>query len=150
MSFIVKINGLDHLEISYQSKSINLTAFYKKLFSVLNKLDNRLHFECSDSLGYITTLPSNLGSTLETAYTIKMPNTCQRIKNQVMSFENIKDLGQDFENIEINPPVTESGEIIVTTVEKLGTSEAQALKNLIETTNKLIDAENRYAINEQI
>ena len=63
-SFIIKVNREDHLEIQYLEKKKDIESFFEKLARISSKLDHKLDFAHEDKLGFVTTLPQNLGTTL--------------------------------------------------------------------------------------
>ena len=64
-SFQIKVNNEDHLEIQYSEKNNSIEDFFKKLNSIAKDLDKELTFSKNAKLGFITTLPENLGTTLK-------------------------------------------------------------------------------------
>ena len=63
-SFTVKINGEDQLEIEFTSKEASINDSFTKFQKILDYLEKSLTFIKESKLGYITTLPENLGSSL--------------------------------------------------------------------------------------
>ena len=156
LSFVVKINGEDHLDIEYSLKETSVDKFFRKFFKITSILEKSIEISEDTKLGYVTTLPENLGSSLKIQTIIIAPNlkrktesgkTRENIQAQQSSLSeiineneshilNIKDDGSQFGKT-LNPD-----QISIYSIEKIGTSNRQACHKLNLSINLLIDKEN--------
>lgn len=90
LSFAVKINGEDQLEIEYSLKKTSINDYFAKFLAISDHLERELKFNKDEKYGYITTLPENLGTSLRAQVIIQVPNVTNKNKKDTLS-EMIKD-----------------------------------------------------------
>jgi protein-arginine kinase len=59
-TFIVKVNNLDHLEISYEIEDTGMMEAIDKLIDTLALIEEKMKFAHDYKLGYVTSLPKNI------------------------------------------------------------------------------------------
>lgn len=72
-TFLAWISETDHTRIISMQKDGRLDEVYRRLVKAVHIFERKLNFAHSDSLGYITFCPTNLGTTLRASVHIKIP-----------------------------------------------------------------------------
>lgn len=164
LSFVVKVNGEDHLNIEYSQKNTHIHHFFlKKFLKISLELEDKLGMSMDEKLGYVTTLPEKLGTSMKTQIIMKVPN----LKNKTEISKSKADIEQQQSNLSeliseneshiLNikgdgskiGETLEQDQVSILSVEKIGTSNRQAIHKLKVSINRLIDRENMYN-NKQI
>lgn len=130
---IILINLIDHLKII--SINPDYATCYSNLNNIVQTFEKSLKFETNKNYGYITTCPSNLGTTLQIKATIKIEN--------IMNFNIINELTQKlgFDSSQFDKNV-----LIVSQKNKLKNNEEEFINDFFEKIN-LIDFHENNILN---
>ncbi len=76
--FLVWVNEEDHLRIISMQKGGGLASVYERLRIVVAHIEEQLQFAHSERLGYLSSCPTNLGTTMRASIHIRIPQLSQR------------------------------------------------------------------------
>ncbi len=139
-SVSIMINEEDHIRLQVMSEGFELDKTYEQASSIDTLLDERLKFAFSDTLGYLTQCPTNLGTGMRASVMLHLP-ALQATKAMRKISENLAKLG-----IAIRGAYGEGTEPVAAMYQmsnqiSLGISEKTAVENLKNITRQLINQE---------
>ena len=74
LSLVVKINEEDHMDIQFSRDKTFVDDFFKKFNKISADLEEKLNFSMDEKLGYVTTLPDNLGTSFKIQTIMNAPH----------------------------------------------------------------------------
>ena len=150
-SVSIMINEEDHVRLQVMYEGFNLDRAYEQASRIDSLLDERLKFAFSDTLGYLTQCPTNLGTGMRASVMLHLPALHEAKAMRKIS-ENLSKLG-----ITIRGAYGEGSEPTADLYQlsnqiTLGISEKTAIENLKNITKQLIAQElkQREAMAKQI
>lgn len=138
----VMINEEDHLRMQAIGKGYCLQELYKKLDTLDDILDEKLHFAFSEQYGYLTACPSNLGTALRASVMIHLPAlTKQGLMNNIV--QAVTRLGMTVRGL--YGEGTQPGGAIyqISNQVTLGITEQETLERLDDIISQIADAEEK-------
>lgn len=106
------VNKRDHVVLSVMDKSNDLEASFRKLVDFVKNFESQIKAQKwrlmhNNHLGYVTTDPKNLGTTLKLTVRINLPNLCH--DSRLSAILKLLNLNQSFkligENFDIDEPL---------------------------------------------
>ncbi len=139
-SVSIMINEEDHIRLQVMSEGFELDKTYEQASRIDTLLDERLKFAFSDTLGYLTQCPTNLGTGMRASVMIHLP-ALQATKAMRKISENLAKLG-----LTIRGTYGEGSEPVAAMYQlsnqiSLGISEKTAIENLKNITLQLVNQE---------
>jgi len=137
-TFLVWINEEDILRIISMEQGGNVKSVFNRLEKAVNILSEKLEFAFNKQLGYLTACPTNIGCGERASVHIKIPLTSDDERNEIATKFNLQIRGIHGEHSE-----TEGGVYDVSNKRRLGISEWDGVKDLIQGSMALIEAEKK-------
>lgn len=136
--FRIWVNEEDHLRIISQETSSDLSAVFRRLCRALAALETYLLFERNERYGYLTSCPTNLGTTMRAGVHIQLKklNTNRDILARITEKHALQIRGSMGEKTAI-----EDGIFDISNRQRLGISESEIIKKLHRGLLEIISAE---------
>lgn len=139
-SVSIMINEEDHVRLQVMTEGFELDKTYEQASRIDTLLDEHLKFAFSDTLGYLTQCPTNLGTGMRASVMLHLP-ALQATKAMRKISENLSKLG-----LTIRGTYGEGTEPVAAMYQlsnqiSLGISEKTAIENLKNITRQLINQE---------
>ena len=139
-SISIMINEEDHIRLQVMCEGFDLDKAYEQASRIDTLLDERLKFAFSDTLGYLTQCPTNLGTGMRASVMLHLP-ALHAAKAMRKISENLSKLG-----ITVRGAYGEGSEPTADLYQlsnqiTLGISEKTAIENLKNITKQLIEQE---------
>lgn len=136
------VNEDEHLKIQCQMPGNNIPACYKEVLKLEKKLENKLSFSFNQSLGYLTSNPSVIGTGLKATIIAHLPSLV--ISTKIVDF--IKNLNQT--GFGVSSFFGEGNEIIgnlfqISNLITLGKNEESIIEELVAISKNLIEEEEK-------
>ncbi len=128
------INEEDHLRVMYLEKGSDIKHVAKELFSALTLLETNLSFAYSSQHGYLTSCPTNIGSTMRASifYKTSIPET--ELK-KICKYHGLSVRGTGGEGTKVVDGVFD-----ISLSVRFGYSEKELLNKFVGAVNKLAQA----------
>lgn len=128
----------DHLRLISQENSSDLAGVFNHLGSALAALEKRLNFIRDERYGYLTTCPTNLGTSMRAGVHIRLKNLSRRrtLLYELAGKHQLQLRGTGGENTEV-----EDGVFDISNKSRLGLSEVSIIRRLHRGILAIIDAE---------
>lgn len=150
-SVSIMINEEDHIRLQVMCEGFDLDRAYEQASRIDTLLDERLKFAFSDTLGYLTQCPTNLGTGMRASVMLHLP-ALSDAKAMRKIAENLSKLGMTIRGAygEGSEPTADLYQL--SNQITLGISEKTAIENLRNITKQLIarETEARRAMAERI
>merc|ERR1711997_894095 len=137
-TFLVWINEEDQLRIISMEQGGNVKSVFNRLEKAVNILCKKLDFAFNEQLGYLTACPTNIGCGERASVHIKIPLTSEDEINEIATKFNLQIRGIHGEHSE-----SKGGVFDVSNKRRLGISEWDGVKDLIQGSLALIEAEKK-------
>jgi len=137
-TFLVWINEEDQLRIISMEQGGNVKSVFNRLEKAVNILCEKLDFAFNEQLGYLTACPTNIGCGERASVHIKIPLTSEEEINEIATKFNLQIRGIHGEHSE-----SKGGVFDVSNKRRLGISEWDGVKDLIQGSLALIEAEKK-------
>lgn len=139
-SVSIMVNEEDHIRLQVMCEGFDLDRAYEQASRIDTLLDERLKFAFSDTLGYLTQCPTNLGTGMRASVMLHLPalkaaNAMQKIA------ENLSKLGITIRGAYGEGTEPKAGLYQLSNQITLGISEKTAIENLRNITKQLIAQE---------
>ncbi len=136
--FRVWVNEEDHLRIISQETSSNLSAVFARLCRALTSVESHLHFEKNAQYGYLTSCPTNIGTTMRAGVHIQLEklNKNREILTAITDKHDLQIRGTLGEKTEIDDGIFD-----ISNRQRLGISESEIVKKLHRGLLDIINAE---------
>ena len=139
-TFLVWLNEEDQLRIISMEKGSDIGSVFGRLCRAVNELDAQLGFQHSDSLGYLSGCPTNLGTGMRASVHVKIPHAyshpdfakiCEEFHIQARGIhgEHSVSTGADV------------GVYDISNKRRLGLSEVQCVQDMYNGVKKLLEIE---------
>ena len=135
--FIAWINEEDHIRIISMNKGGNFQAVFIKLFDSINQLSEHLDFAFDNSLGYLNSCPTNIGTGMRASVHIKLPHLSQQPDFKTICLS----LGLDVRGVDGEHSESKEGIFDISNIARFGVSEREILQTLVDGIRKLINLE---------
>lgn len=137
-TFCTWINEEDHIRIISLQEGGNLKAVYARMLKGLNFLSNKIEFNRSDRLGFLTFCPTNLGTTIRASVHIMLPKLAANKSklDEVAAKFKLQVRGETGEHSD-----SSSGIFDISNKRRLGLTEFAALKEMQDGILELIKIE---------
>jgi len=136
-TFLVWVNEEDHLRIISMEQGSDVGKVFDRLSRGVKAIGQRVPFARDSRLGYLTSCPTNLGSTIRASVHIRLPKLAAQ-----KDFKNITDeLNLQVRGIHGEHSESEGGVYDVSNKARLGLSEYEAVKQMYDGVKKLIELE---------
>lgn len=138
--FRVWVNEEDHLRIISQETSSNLSAVFTRLCRALAALETHFLFEKNERYGYLTSCPTNIGTTMRAGVHIQLEKLDKNraILTAITEKHDLQIRGTLGEKTEI-----ENGIFDISNRQRLGISESEIVKKLHSGLLDIINAEQK-------
>ena len=135
--FLVWINEEDQLRIISMEKGGDLHSVFDRLARAIGAIEEKLVFAFNEHLGFITSCPTNLGTTMRASVHVRLPNI-----GKADNFNDIcDDLGLSARGIHGEHSESEGGVWDISNKQRLGITEVQCVQRLYEGVKKLIETD---------
>ena len=137
-TFLVWINEEDQLRIISMQQGGNIKQAFTRLCDALAQIGQKLEFAYNDHLGFISSCPTNLGTSMRASVHIKLP----KLAADMTRFKSIADQHYlQIRGIHGEHSKSEGGVYDVSNRRRLGVSEVEAVQGLYDGVVALIAAE---------
>ena len=137
-TFLVWINEEDQLRIISMQQGGDIKQTFTRLCDALTQIGRKLEFAYSDHLGFISSCPTNLGTSMRASVHIKLPE----LAADMAQFKSIADQYYlQIRGIHGEHSESEGGVYDVSNRRRLGVSEVEAVQGLYDGVVALIAAE---------
>ena len=139
-TFLVWINEEDQLRIISMEQGGNVKSVFGRLEKAVKALCAKLEFAYNEKLGYLTACPTNIGCGERASVHIKLPLLAKKntVILEIAIKHNLQIRGIHGEHSE-----SEGGVFDVSNKRRLGISEWDGVKDLIQGTKALIEEEKK-------
>ena len=150
-SVSIMVNEEDHIRLQVMCEGFDLDHAYEQASRIDTLLDERLKFAFSDTLGYLTQCPTNLGTGMRASVMLHLP-ALQSAKAMRKIAENLSKLGITIRGAYGEGSEPKAGLYQLSNQITLGISEKTAIENLRNITKQLIaqELQTRAAMAKQI
>ena len=139
-TFLVWVNEEDHLRIISMEKGSDIQSVFRRLCQAAGEIEQKLEYQSTANLGYLTSCPTNLGTGMRASVHIKIPKAqsdprfkaiCKQYHIQARGVhgEHSVSTGED------------AGVYDVSNERRLGLSEVQCVQDMYDGIRKLMDIE---------
>lgn len=137
------VNEEDHLRIISQQSSSDLSGVFNKLTKALHFLEPNLVFERDDFYGYLTTCPTNIGTSMRAGVHIRLRELQNKIEllNTITRAHNLQIRGTKGEKTEV-----ENGVFDISNRQRLGITEMEIIRTLHRGLSEIIEMEKKFEI----
>lgn len=134
------VNEEDHLRIISQASCSDLSSVFNKLTEVLHVLETKLDFARDDVHGYLTTCPTNIGTSMRAGVHIRLDRLKNNIQllNTITRVHNLQIRGTKGEKTAVK-----NGVFDISNRQRLGISEVEIIKTLHRGLSAIINAEKK-------
>ncbi len=139
-SVSIMINEEDHVRLQVMCEGFDLDRAYEQASRIDALLDERLKFAFSDTLGYLTQCPTNLGTGMRASVMLHLP-ALQSTKAMRKIAENLSKLGLTIRGAYGEGSEPSASMYQLSNQITLGISEKVAIENLKNITKQLIAQE---------
>ena len=140
-TFVVWVGEEDHFRIISIQHGGDLGAVFHRLSQAVHILESKLDFMRSDSLGYLTFCPSNLGTTLRASVHIDLPRYFSKSATTIQ--QEVGQLGLQVRGAAGEHTDTGTGVRDLSNIRRLGHTEVDIVTGVFEAVNKLIELEQK-------
>jgi len=139
-TFLVWVNEEDQLRIISMEQGANIKSVFGRLQKAVNAINEKLEFAYNEKLGYLTACPTNIGCGERASVHIKVPLTSQNeeLFKEIATRNNLQIRGVHGEHSE-----SKGGVYDVSNKRRLGISEWDGIKDLINGCRELIESETK-------
>ncbi len=136
--FIAWINEEDHLRIISLEKSSNLTDVFNRMSKIITALNVVLDFVHNQAYGFLTSCPTNIGTTMRAGVHIRLEKLEQNIEllNTIANQHNLQIRGTGGEKTQVEQAVFD-----ISNLQRLGITESQIIQTLHKGLTAIIQAE---------
>ena len=136
--FMVWVNEEDHLRIIGIKKTADIAKVYNNVCSGLEKLSHNLDFAWHDTYGYLTSCPTNIGTSMRAGVHIKLENLAQKknILQDIVNSYKLQIRGTKGEKTKVKNSVFD-----ISNRQRLGVSEYEIIQNLHKGLGAIIKIE---------
>jgi protein-arginine kinase len=135
--FIVWVNEEDSLRIISIDKGFNLAQIFNRLIKGIKILDRNLDFARDDNLGFLSSCPTNLGTSMRASVHIKLPKLSLK-----SDFKNIcSELGLSVRGTHGEHTESKGSIYDISNKARLGLSEIECINVLYKGIKKLVELE---------
>ncbi|WP_456382518.1 phosphagen kinase [Hydrogenimonas sp.] len=139
-TFLVWVNEEDELRIISMERGADIASVFGRLAKAVKSLEKRLVFAFSERLGYITSCPTNLGTAMRASVHIRLP----KLGAKMEKFKAITDRYElQIRGIHGEHSESEGGVYDISNKRRLGITEVQAVRQMAEGVEALIEEEKR-------
>ena len=134
----VWVNEEDHMRIISQDTSSDLSGVFNLLCKALLVLEQTLNFEKDDTYGYLTSCPTNIGTTMRAGVHIHLQklNQNRTLLTSLTKAHGLQIRGTGGEKTQVDNAVFD-----ISNHRRLGISEVDIIKNLHRGLQKIISTE---------
>jgi len=137
-NFLIWCGEEDHLRIISMQMGADLGQVIARLENALSTISKSFEFAHSDSYGFLTFCPTNLGTTIRCSVHAKLP----KLSAKMDLFEKIASENQiQIRGIHGEHSESEGGVYDLSNKQRLGVSEEEVIKSMHNGVSKLIEAE---------
>ncbi|MCP4021288.1 MAG: arginine kinase [Desulfobacteraceae bacterium] len=128
----------DHLRIISMDQGSDMASIFNRLAKGLDQLENNLEFACHKQYGFLTSCPSNIGTSMRASVHIKLKklNRHPELLNEIITSHNLQARGTQGEKTQISQSVFD-----ISNHRRLGLTETQCIQDLFCGCRALIQAE---------
>merc|ERR1712228_734433 len=139
-TFLVWINEEDQLRIISMEQGANIKSVFGRLEKAVAAINEQLEFAYHEKLGYLTACPTNIGCGERASVHIKVPLTSQNkeLFDEIANKNHLQIRGVNGEHSE-----SKGGIYDVSNKRRLGISEWDGVKDLINGCKELIESETK-------
>ncbi len=136
--FMVWINEEDHLRVISFKETADIAKVYNRAVTGIESLNNHLEFAWNEKYGYLTSCPTNIGTSMRAGVHIMLQNLAQEKNtlNSIVDFYNLQIRGTKGEKTKIDNCLFD-----ISNRQRLGVSEYEIIQNLHKGIEAIIKAE---------
>jgi len=137
-TFLVWINEEDQLRIISMQKGGDIKEVFERLAKAVNLIKQKIDFAYNDTLGYITSCPTNLGTAMRASVHIKLPNLSEKMDvfKAIANKHHVQIRGVDGEHSQSKGNVYD-----ISNKRRLGVTEVQCVQDMYNGVVALIKKE---------
>ena len=136
-TFLTWVNEEDQLRIISMQKGGDIGAVFSRLAKAVNELSDKLGFQYSPNLGYLSSCPTNLGTGMRASVHIRIPHASQHADfNKICDEYCIQPRGIHGEHSQ-----SSGGVYDISNKRRLGLSEVACVQDMYNGVKKLIELE---------
>ncbi len=137
---MVWVNEEDHLRLISLRESADIAKVYNDVCKAIDKLSQNLDFAWHDTYGYLTSCPTNIGTSMRAGVHIQLKKLAQKrtILNDLVNSYNLQIRGTKGEKTEVDNAVFD-----ISNLQRLGISEYETIQNLYKGLESIIKTEKR-------
>ncbi|XP_035897335.1 arginine kinase-like [Anopheles stephensi] len=137
-TFVVWVNEEDHLRIISMQDGADIAQVYQRFITALETLGNQIPFQRDERLGYLTFCPTNLGTAIRASVHIRLPklSSDKARLEEAAAAHKLQIRGVHGEHTD-----TEDGVLDVSNKRRLGLTEFEAVKEMVDGVKALIELE---------
>ena len=136
--FRLWINEEDHLRVISMDTHGDMASTFNRLVSALELLEKKLDFAWDDTLGYLASCPSNIGTAMRAGVHIRLPRLFQRPE---ILHARAKELNLQVRGTQGEKTRVEDGVFDISNEKRLGVTENDCIKTLHRGISHLIRLE---------
>lgn len=142
-TFLVWINEEDQLRIISMEKGSDIGSVFSRLCRAVNEIDKQLGFQHTQSHGYLSSCPTNLGTGMRASVHVKIPHASEHPDFQKICDEyHIQARGIHGEHSVSTGE--DAGVFDISNRRRLGLSEVQCVQDMYNGVKKLLEIEKSY------
>uniref|UniRef100_A0A182S8D4 arginine kinase n=1 Tax=Anopheles maculatus TaxID=74869 RepID=A0A182S8D4_9DIPT len=137
-TFVVWVNEEDHLRIISMQDGADIAQVYQRFITALETLGNQIPFQRDERLGYLTFCPTNLGTAIRASVHIRLPKlgSDKTRLEEAAATHKLQIRGVHGEHTD-----TDDGVLDVSNKRRLGLTEIEAVKEMVDGVKALIELE---------
>ncbi len=136
-NFLVWVNEEDHLRIISMQQGGGLKAVYERLRLAVAHIGEQLQFARSERLGYFSSCPTNLGTTMRASVHIRLP----RLSKREDFFTLCNEMQLSVRGVHGEHSESEDGVYDISNKQRLGITEVECIQILYNGIEKLLRLE---------
>uniref|UniRef100_A0A182JX84 arginine kinase n=1 Tax=Anopheles christyi TaxID=43041 RepID=A0A182JX84_9DIPT len=137
-TFVLWVNEEDHLRIISMQDGADIAQVYQRFISALETLGKQIPFQRDERLGYLTFCPTNLGTAIRASVHIRLPKLSadKTRMEEAAATHKLQIRGVHGEHTD-----TSDGVLDVSNKRRLGLTEFEAVKEMVDGVKALIALE---------
>uniref|UniRef100_A0A182MMJ2 arginine kinase n=1 Tax=Anopheles culicifacies TaxID=139723 RepID=A0A182MMJ2_9DIPT len=137
-TFVVWVNEEDHLRIISMQDGADIAQVYQRFITALETLSKHIPFQRDERLGYLTFCPTNLGTAIRASVHIRLPklSSDKARMEEAAATHKLQIRGVHGEHTD-----TADGILDVSNKRRLGLTEFEAIKEMVNGVKALIELE---------
>ncbi|XP_052894749.1 arginine kinase 1-like [Anopheles moucheti] len=137
-TFVMWVNEEDHLRIISMQDGADVAQVYQRFITAMETLEKHITFQRDERLGYLTFCPTNLGTAIRASVHIRLP----KLSSDKARMEEAADTHKlQIRGVHGEHTGTDDGVLDVSNKRRLGLTEFEAVKEMVDGVKALIALE---------